>query len=264
MTLRSALLLGLIALRGAAACSIDDVELEGKACPCSEGYQCDNRLGRCIARGLGGSPVDGASGSSGGGAAGGDSEAGGWTEASGESGDGDGAERDAAIDDAVSDGCMNPKAIASFDATPPGGDGYACNSRNATGDADGMFAGLDCMDTTQPAPIIDGQPVCGCIGVDFGAAVNLDPLFVRVRVTPNACGTACTGAMCNTGHDLLVFKGRPAAYAFVQMIRVDTIPRDHPIASLGGPTQYIVVCRFAYSHDRDDMEIDAVRSGACG
>ena len=106
--------------------------------------------------------------------------------------------------------------------------------------------------------------MCGCIGVDFGAAVTLDPLFVRVRVTPNACGTACTGATCNTGHDILVFQGRPGAYAFVQKIRVATTPRDYPIASLGGPTQYIVLCRFAYGSDRDDMEVDAVRSGACG
>ena len=132
------------------------------------------------------------------------------------------------------------------------------------GVADSVFAGLDCRAEALPVVSIDGEPVCGCLGVDFGAAVNLDPVFIRMRSTPNACGTPCGGASCNSGHDLLVFEGSPGAYALHQRIQnIPTVPGDYPIASLGGPARYIVLCRFAYSPDRDDIEIDSIYSKAC-
>jgi len=170
---------------------------------------------------------------------------------------------DAAVD-AVSEGCVSPKPIAAFDAGQPGTRGQACNSNNVMGVADSVFAGLDCRVGALDIEYIDGQPVCGCLGVDFGAAVDLDPLFIRMRSTPNACGTPCGGASCNSGHDLLVFEGGPGGYSYLQTIEhVAAVPGDYPIASLGGPARYIVVCRFAYSPDRDDIEIDSIYSEAC-
>jgi hypothetical protein len=38
---------------------------------------------------------------------------------------------------------------------------------------------------------------------------------------------------------------------------------DYPLAALGGPVRYLVLCRFAYGPDRDDIEIDSIESKAC-
>jgi hypothetical protein len=169
-----------------------------------------------------------------------------------------------AVVDAVSEVCVSPKPVATFDANRPGTRGQACNSINVMGGADSLFAGLDCKAGTLDIEYIDSQPVCGCLGIDFGEEMNLDPVFIRMRSAPSACGTPCAGASCNSGHDLLVFEGSPGVYSLVQRIQhIAPIPGDYPIASLGGPARYLVLCRYAYAPDRDDIEIDSIYSEAC-
>jgi hypothetical protein len=216
----------------------------------------------------GSSGAQGGTGGGQGGSSGGESDASGDgspADAAGGAGgtSSDGSTGDSAADTNVPDGCVNPKPAAVFDASPTGSAGQACNPNNVML-ADSRFAGLDCRATGMPAVEIDGQPICGCLGVDFGAASILDPLFIRMRSIPNACGTPCIGARCNSGHDLLVFSGSPGAYTFRQRImNIANVPGDYPLASLGVPTRYLVLCRFAYAPDRDDIEIDSISSRAC-
>ncbi len=61
-----------------AGCSVDDVDLRGKECPCSDGYVCDTSSGTCVAFVKdGGGGQSGSAGSSGGGAGGATAGAGG-------------------------------------------------------------------------------------------------------------------------------------------------------------------------------------------
>jgi hypothetical protein len=171
---------------------------------------------------------------------------------------------DASSDMAAPDACVTPRPTAVFDPSPPGGDGISCNRDRALGVSDSLFAGLDCRAGGLAAVQLGGQTVCGCLGVDFGVEQHLDPVFVRARSSPSACGTACGGARCNTGHDLLVFEGQPGAYRYLQTIRnIPPVPGDYPLTLLGRRARYLVFCRFAYSPDRDDIEIDSIYSKAC-
>jgi hypothetical protein len=155
-----------------------------------------------------------------------------------------------------------PRVVGVFDATPSGGCGVACNVANASL-SDGVFAGLDCAGGGTP-PEIDGYPVSSCVAADFGGAFMLDPVIVRARATSNACGTACSGGDCGTGHEMIVFRGVAAgAYTFVTEVQnLGATATDYAV-SLNAAAQYVVVCRWAYSPYRDDIEVDAISTGGC-
>jgi hypothetical protein len=108
---------------------------------------------------------------------------------------------------------------------------------------------------------IDGRDVTACVGADFGASVNLDPIVVRMRSVANACGTACT-TLCGTGRTVLVFYGQErGSYEFAEEIALTSAFRDYPI-TLRLASRYLLVCRDGSGAARDDLTIDSILSHA--
>lgn len=145
-----------------------------------------------------------------------------------------------------------------FNATPPMTCGVACNPGNALA-MDGRMAGLDC--NGGGTALIDGKPVTGCVGADFGTVMNLDPVVVWAASVRSACGTACT-TQCGTGDTALVFHGRVLGqYQFAAEIRVLDEATDYRIRT-GATARYVLVCRGGSGSGRDDVAVDAIASRA--
>jgi hypothetical protein len=123
-----------------------------------------------------------------------------------------------------------------------------------------MAAGLDC--TGGGTVLIDGMHVTSCIGADFGAVSDLDPVVIRMRTVANACGTACT--MCGSAETALVFHGRERGiYEFAAEIALSPAFRDYPI-TLGLAARHVLVCRTGAGAFRDDVTVDSfVSHAAC-
>jgi hypothetical protein len=150
-----------------------------------------------------------------------------------------------------------PSAV--FDATPAGTCGSVCNIARALV-GDGVAAGLDCAGggTVQ----IDAVHVTSCIGADFGASVTLDPLLLRMRSVASACGTACGGTNCGTGHTALVFFGQQRGiYEFAAEIPITPNFRDYSV-TLGLAARYVLICRTGAGAFRDDVTVDSILSHA--
>lgn len=149
-----------------------------------------------------------------------------------------------------------------FDVTPSGGCGITCNVANAMA-TDGLWAGLDCSEPTV-LKYLDGWPVTGCIAADFGAVVDLDPIIVRARAVPNACGQPCVDEYCHTGDRMLVYYGTErGTYLYAREITFTPSFVDYSI-TLNVPARYIVVCREGFGAARDDLAVDSIRTmNAC-
>jgi hypothetical protein len=171
-------------------------------------------------------------------------------------------------DSGVNDACAPKAPMDAYDATPSGGCGVACAPENVL-IADGVnFAGLDCMGGGIGTSLAS-QPVTGCVGVDFGAITNLDPVVIRMKAVGNACGGNCytppgsPTTQCGTGRVLDVFRGdQLGVYAFVQQIAVASTLSDVTV-NLTVPARYVVACRSGAGPARDDVQIDAIWSTAC-
>ena len=159
--------------------------------------------------------------------------------------------------DATSSPCM-PKTPTIFNATPPGTCGSVCNIDRARV-PDGMFAGLEC--TGGGSVLVDGEFVTACIGGDFGAVMDLDPLFIRMASTENACGTPCSTG-CETGRTALVFHGQErGSLRFAAKIAVDPAAQNFRI-TLGRTSRFVLVCRGGSGPFRDDIAVDSIVSRA--
>jgi hypothetical protein len=151
-----------------------------------------------------------------------------------------------------------PQTPTIFNATPAGTCGSVCNIDRARV-PDGMFAGLEC--TGGGFVLIDGESVTACIGGDFGAVMDLDPLFIRIASTDNACGTPCT-TRCETGRTALVFHGEErGSLRFAAKIAVEPTAQDFRI-TLGRRSRFVVVCRSGSGAHRDDISVDSIVSRA--
>ena len=158
--------------------------------------------------------------------------------------------------------CCPPAApVSAFKATPSGASGDVCslNAILATDDSD---CGLDCP--SAGAAALDGVSVTACVGVDFGGEFTLDPIIVRARTGHNACGTACVGADCDTGHSMHVFRGiAKGAYTYVATQQNMTNKNTDYAFNLGAPARFVVVCRSAWGPVRDDILVDSIRQAGC-
>lgn len=158
--------------------------------------------------------------------------------------------------------CPGEFPVDSFDATPAGTLGVACDIGKVLA-SDNTPAGLDFQEGANTEyGTIDGQLVSGCVGVDFGAVAPLGRVVVRARAIGTACGTACKGD-CGLGRRMLVFAGKAkgtyhhignkditgswSGYEFPQF----------PVA------RYVVVCRPPSLWQRDDVQVDAIRQTGC-
>jgi hypothetical protein len=110
--------------------------------------------------------------------------------------------------------------------------------------------------------MIDGQPVTSCIGADFGAAIILDPVVIRMRSVASACGTGCSGTFCGTGRTALVFYGQErGVYEFAQDIPITPTFRDY-LVTLRLAARYLLVCRTGGGAFREDVSVDSIASNA--
>jgi hypothetical protein len=149
------------------------------------------------------------------------------------------------------------RALAAFDATPAGSNGRSCDLENVLV-KDGNVAGLDAINYEGTGELGD-QFVYGCLGVEFDRPILT--AFVSMAASSNACGRACTGSQCNTAREAGVFAG-PArdTVTFVQKFQLENAIVENSVAVPDG-TRVVVVCRFAYSADRDDVAVDAIVAG---
>ncbi|MGZ6091809.1 MAG: hypothetical protein ACXWUG_07285, partial [Polyangiales bacterium] len=108
--------------------------------------------------------------------------------------------------------CKSGLPVTAFEASPTAGN--VCNPL-AILTTDGKVAGLDDL-PPGGAGVIDGQNVTGCVGVDFGEALSLDPVIVRAAPAGNACSvSACSGTECGSGDEFRIFRGtKKGSYTF--------------------------------------------------
>jgi hypothetical protein len=149
--------------------------------------------------------------------------------------------------------------VLAFDASPVSGN--VCSLPNAIGQ-DGQVVGLDDA-TANSDGFIDSVDVTGCVGVDFGHIANFDPVTVRAGTVAMACTYGCTGAQCGTGHSMQVFRGTVAGtYRHFSTVNLTSQSLTDYVSSFGEMVRYVVVCRSAWSLDRDDVVVDSI-AGTC-
>jgi hypothetical protein len=138
------------------------------------------------------------------------------------------------------------------DATPP------CKSGNVLV-TDDKGTGLDVLDYGQFESLA-GTLVTSCVGVEFAAP--LTTVTVRLRAVANACGRACMGTTCGTGRFAVAFLGatRDTLRLTGGDVNVTGAFENYPLSTK--PTDRVaVVCRFASSADKDDIEVDSILGG---
>jgi hypothetical protein len=138
------------------------------------------------------------------------------------------------------------------DATAP------CNAGNLLA-TDGKGVGLDVLDYGQFVTLA-GETVTGCIAVEF--AVPLTSITVRMRAVANACGRACAAGLCGQGRFAAAFLGatRATLRSTGNDINMDDVFHDYPVQALT-TDRVVVICRFANSADKDDIEVDSIVGG---
>ena len=135
---------------------------------------------------------------------------------------------------------------------------------NACGDAnvlasDGLVAGLDLVgDTADHCAELDGTlSACGCVGIDLGAVFGIARFVVRAGPSPSACSRACEGNDCNTGRSFTAFYGATrSSYRGLTRPLSDSLA-DYTL-DLDDTVRYVLVCREAWSADRDDVVVDSI------
>jgi hypothetical protein len=183
------------------------------------------------------------------------------------------ARNDGSVDHSAGDGANDAaavcspgtvvKPVAAFNASPltPAD---ACDVDNAL-ELDGEVAGLDRSVGGEDdcAEWASEYTVCGCVGVDFGAPLDLVEVTIWAAYAERACTRRCSFGQCDTGHTTSVFGGTSMGpYQLLgELPLTSSTPARHSL-ELEAPVRYVVVCREAYSADRDDVVVDAVE-GTC-
>jgi hypothetical protein len=154
--------------------------------------------------------------------------------------------------------------VAAFNASPTDPQN-ACGLDNALA-LDGSVAGLDLAGSTDIGcahVVADDEGGCGCVGVDLGAAYSLASIAVRAGPTGDACGAACDGADCGTGHSFIAFYGvQTGVYEIAGNPGMSDQLDDYDL-EIAGMARYVVVCREWWSATRDDVVVDSIE-GICG
>lgn len=148
---------------------------------------------------------------------------------------------------------------ATFNASPVDQDD-ACNLSNALG-RDGLLAGLDLIGPTAThCESFDGSTAegCGCLGLDLHAAFPVGRVHVFAAAVTAACGSPCT-TQCGTGHTFGVWSGvAVGAYTHVTTVALtSTAITDYPV-DIQATARYLLVCRDAWSAERDDVAVDDI------
>lgn len=149
--------------------------------------------------------------------------------------------------------------VSTFAALPDAGDN-ACRVQ-AVLEVDDVAAGLDALQYGTFA-LLDGKDVTGCIGVSFPGEVS--SLIVRARAVGDACGRGCANGECGTGQQLLAFYGTgPTTLRAFDPQAISGQFAEYTFAVPNAPgVTHFAVCRVAWSPDKDDVEVDAIR-GRC-
>ncbi|MBK7581522.1 MAG: hypothetical protein IPI67_15095 [Myxococcales bacterium] len=182
-----------------AGCTVDGVDVEGKACPCASGYVCDVTSNRCVVPGGdagpgGTSSGGGVSGSGGsGGATGGTGGAGGATGGAGGSGGATGGTGGAG-------GATGGTGGAGGATGGTGGAGGATGGAGGSGGATGGTGGAG--GATGGAGGSGGAPSCGCVNpasckevgrfATWCGKVNVQKVPGTDWKTDPACSSGCT------------------------------------------------------------------------
>lgn len=153
--------------------------------------------------------------------------------------------------------------VAVFNASPTD-QASACDVERALV-RDGNLAGLDLFgDTDAGCDLLssdEGVGGCGCVGVDFGAAYDLASIVVRAAPIGDACGGACDGGDCGTGHSFVAWFGiAQDTYTLIgdPDLTSDQLT-DYELA-IGQPARFAVVCREWWSASRDDVSVDSIEA----
>jgi hypothetical protein len=157
--------------------------------------------------------------------------------------------------------------VAAFDASHA--PGIVCGVGSAL-KQDGQSCGLDQVSSLGYGTI-DGQKVGGCVGLDFGATRPAAQVVVRAARANMACVAACgkdptSGeSWCGTDPGSKLFVGETMdSLSFSGSIGVDhDFFQDYRV-SVMVLARFVVVCRGAGSHKRDDILVDAVSLSSLG
>jgi hypothetical protein len=154
--------------------------------------------------------------------------------------------------------------VQAYDRTAEGG-GAACDVGTVL-DADDQPATVG-----RPAEgthTIAGKTVTGCIAVEFGEAIALSAIVMKMRPVSGGCGHTCGGAGrdgCGAGGSVVLFTGRSLeALEFLQTMALTektffeysvSVHRDRK-------ARFAVVCRDAAAPGADALAIDWI-GGRC-
>lgn len=269
---------GLCLVLLASACSLDDVDLTAKRCPCAIGWHCDELRELCVPRlprTDGEEPVDSGTNAPTEGRDAGD----GWDAGPGSAFDAGldagpdapeldaGTPTDAGPAEPADSGpdSAQPTCTTPGEQLPPVGafvgfptlDNIVCGVDEVLVQ-DGMVTGLD-RPRGGALGMIEGHGVTACVGVDFGFAESFPDFVIRAGGTGNACGVAC-GSECGYSTYMRVFRATTSgawtnADHYVELTRGSLT--DYRIR-LTGPTRYILVCRGGAGPAADDVSVDSI------
>lgn len=141
-----------------ASCSVDEIDLTGKACPCVDGWRCDTATNKCVEEGAGGASGGTAGASGAGGATGGAAGTGG-------------------------SGC--PGTTADCNGNPDDG----CEVDLATTTQHCGKCGTDCATQGASGGFYCGNSFCRC-----GSGANCDPTLTA----GNSCELSAGQCLCAT------------------------------------------------------------------
>jgi hypothetical protein len=125
---------------------------------------------------------------------------------------------------------------------------------------DRFAGGPDCEPLSDDTTEYGG---CGCVAVDFGAALPLQTITVKARWTPDACGMECVTA-CDEGRTMDVWVGNDLdSYRFLNHTGLaGDLLLDYEMPT-GGAVRIVVVCRDWFGDDAADVAVDSI-GGTCG
>jgi hypothetical protein len=153
--------------------------------------------------------------------------------------------------------------IQAYDQTAEGG-GAACDVGTVL-DEDDAPATIGRPD--QGAHTIAGKQVTGCIGVEFGDAVELSAIIMKMRPVSGGCGHNCVMQRdgCGSGGTVVIFTGQSLeSLEFLQtMALTEKVFFEYSVSvRKDKKARFAVVCRDAAAPAADAIAIDRI-AGRC-